>query len=733
MAINYDKNSGLISIETAHTSYQMLADKKGYLLHLYYGKKITGSAEYLLTFLDHGFSGNPDIAGMERVYSLDAQPQEYPFYGSGDYRSVCFRAKGNTGADGVDLRFVSAEITDGKYELENLPSSYTDNASGEGVQTLKITLQDKDLGLKVDLLYGIFPENDVITRSVLVTNESNNEVKLEKVQSLNLDCMPGDRDVMYFHGRHEFERQPDRMRVGHAKIAAYSGRGGSSHQFNPFAILMTPDADEKHGEAVGVHFVYSGNFLIDAEKDQNEMVRLTAGLPEEGFEWILHSGETFTAPEAVMTYSESGLGLLSRRIHRFFRQHICRGAWRDKERPILINNWEATYFTFDGDKIVDIASQAKELGVEMMVLDDGWFGKREDDLSGLGDWVVNEKKLKGTMKDVADRVNALDMKFGLWFEPEAVSEDSDLYRAHPDWAFKIPNKPIIRGRHELILDFSRKEVVDHIFEMMREVLDNANIIYVKWDFNRSIADFYSAELPSDRQGEVAHRYVLGVYDLLERLRDRYPELLIEGCSGGGGRFDAGMLCYTPQIWCSDNTDAIERIHIQYGTSFGYPSVTVGAHVSAVPNHQTGRVTPFNTRGTVAMSGSFGYELNLGLLSDEEKHEVTEQIALFKKYRHVIHTGDMYRLTNPQETDALLAAWMFVAEDKSEALLNLVTLNVHGNLGSCYINLEGLDEDASYRDETSGIVYTGSQLMNAGYPVRDFTGEYQARQVHFIRL
>lgn len=432
-----------------------------------------------------------------------------------------------------------------------------------------------------------------------------------------------------------------------------------------------------------------------------------------------------------MAFSGQGLGALSRRYHKLYRYHLCRGKYRDIPRPVLINNWEATYFDFTGDKIYEIARQAKELGVEMLVLDDGWFGKRDTDYSGLGDWETNEKKLGGTLKSLVDRINGLGMKFGIWVEPEMVSEDSELYRTHPDWAFAIPGRKPVRGRSQLVLDFSRPEVVDFIYNQISAVLDSANIEYMKWDMNRSISDVYSAMTTSDRQGEVLYRYVLGLYDFLERLHINYPDLLVEGCSGGGGRFDAGMLYYCPQIWCSDNTDAIDRISIQYGTSFGYPISTVGSHVSTAPNHQNGRMTPLKTRGAVAMAGSFGYELDLCKLTQEEKQCIKAQIEQYHKYWNVIHNGAYYRLTNPMEQE--VAAWQFVSEDKRESLIQAVMLNTHGNPIVPYVKAAGLDPEKQYQEEATGRIYTGAALMYGGIPIPQRPEEYLAYEIYLVEV
>lgn len=732
MYIEFDDNNNIFTINTINTSYQIKIDKYGFLLHLYYGSLIKGSTDYLITYADRGFSGNPYAAGEDRTYSLDVLMQEYPCQGNGDYRNPALRIKDQNGAYSCDLRYKGHTIKEGKYSIPNLPAVYADeNDTETKAYTLEIIMEDEHSGLLVTLYYGVIPKYDIITRAEKIENVKENSIVIDKAQTACIDFLDGGYDLITFYGRHAMERNFQRTKIAHGSTVIGSRRGTSSHQYNPFIIVAEKETTEDFGGCYGLSFVYSGNFKAEAETDQYNQTRVTMGLQDELFSWNLGQGESFYTPEIAMSYSANGLTSLSRNYHKLYRNNLCRGKYKNIERPVLINNWEATYFDFTGDNIYNIAKQAAELGVEMFVLDDGWFGKRDDDNSGLGDWFVNEEKLEGTLSTLAKRINSLGMKFGLWVEPEMISEDSELYRSHEDYAFKIPGKAPVRSRNQLVLDFSRKEVVDYIYESICKVLDNANVEYIKWDMNRSITDVYSVAADYEKQGEVLHRYMLGVYDFLERLNNRYPDLFIEGCSGGGGRFDAGMLYYTPQIWCSDNTDAIDRIKIQYGTSFGYPISCVGSHVSAVPNHQTGRSTPINTRGVVAMSGSFGYELDLSKISEEEKKCVKSQIESFHKYWNVIHNGDYYRLTNPYKED-MFAAWEFVTEDKSESLLNIVTLDNHGNLPALYVKLKGLDSEAEYEETMTNRKYYGSALMNAGISIPYMNGEYKAVQLHFVK-
>ena len=728
MGIIYCEKDRIFTLQTKNTTYQMQVDRYGFLLHLYYGKKTDGCMDYLLTYYDRGFSGNPYDAGEDRTYSMDTLPQEFPCYGNGDFRSTAFAVENADGSMSCDLRYKSHTIRDGKYNLEGLPAVY---ASDKEAQTLEILMEDPVTGVKVVLLYGVLPAQDIITRSVCVKNESSGKIYLNKIESASLDFLYGDYELLTFYGRHAMERNVQRVPVVHGTQKIGSVRGTSSHQYNPMMILAEKETTEDKGNCYAMSFVYSGCFQGEVLKDQLNQTRMMLGLQEEAFRYPLETGEMFQAPEVILSYSSEGMNRLSQNLHHCIRQHICRGKYKEEICPILINSWEAAYFDFTGDTIYELAKAAKEVNIDMLVMDDGWFGKRDDDNSGLGDWFVNEKKLGGTLGNLIKRINDLGVKFGIWIEPEMVSEDSDLYRKHPDWALTVPGRNPVRSRNQLVLDFSRKEVVDEIYDQICKVLDQGNIEYVKWDMNRSLMDVYSSVTRD--QGRVLHDYVLGLYDFLERLVQRYPNLLIEGCSGGGGRFDAGMMYYTPQIWCSDNTDAIDRLRIQYGTSFGYPVSVVGSHVSAVPNHQTGRKTPLHTRGVVAMSGTFGYELNLMKLSEEEKQEIREQIAEYKSYASIIQNGLYYRLSNP--TTEEICAWEFVHTDEKEqskVLLNIVMQVIHGNMTVNYVKLQGLEETAVYREEKSGKRYTGAALMYGGMPLPIEPGEYQAYQYCFVK-
>ncbi len=722
MAIQYQQEKQLFSLNTRHTTYQMKVDSKGFLLHLYYGGRISGNMGYLLTYYDRGFSGNPAAAGNDRTYSLDALPQEYPQAGTGDYRSSALVIRNADGSEYCDLRYVSHEIKKGKYGLKGLPAVYAPEAEAE---SLEILLEDPVSRVQVRLLYGVLEDEDIITRSVEISNSGDDPVCVEKAASACLDFVGGEYDLVSFCGRHAMERNFQRTRIAHGCQVIGSRRGTSSHQYNPAVIIADKNATEDTGSCYGMVFVYSGNFMCEAERDQYGQTRAIMGLHSDLFHYPLEKGEKLVIPETILCYSAQGFGGLSRRYHRCIRTHLCRGKYSRQPRPVLINSWEAAYFDFNGETIYRLAKEAAELGIDMVVMDDGWFGKRDNDDSGLGDWQVNEEKLGCTLGELIRKVNAAGVKFGIWIEPEMVSEDSDIYRSHPDWAIRIPGREPVRARNQLVLDFSRQEVRDHIFDQICSVLDQGKIEYVKWDMNRSLTDIYSME---KAQGKVTYDYVLGVYEFLERLMQRYPDLLIEGCSGGGGRFDAGMLYYTPQIWCSDNTDAIDRLRIHYGTSFFYPVCAVGAHVSAVPNHQTGRSVSLHTRGVVAMAGTFGYELNPETLSDQEKEQIKGQIADYKKYEELIREGDYYRLSDPFED--VYAAWALVSDDRKRVLLSVVMQEIHGNMTVSYVRLKGLMADAVYRDTETGMEYYGSALMEAGLPMPVQMGEYLAYQKYF---
>ena len=729
MSIRIDHETGLITLHTLHTSYQMWADGQGVVHHLYYGPAIGGSDLRGLEFYsDCGFSPQPAGMDRQRDYSLDTLCQEYTGSGVGDYRIGCLRLAGPDGSRAADLRFVSAEAVPGKYALPGLPAACAEDGACE---TLRLKLKDKVNGLAVTLLYGVFAQADVITRAALLENEGSGSIRLDKAASACLDLPFGKWELIHFHGRHCMERQPERVPLSHNIQTLRSARGASSHQHNPFAILAAPHTTEETGECLGAMLVWSGNFKIECEVSQMQSTRLVAGVSDDDFSWTLEPGGQFAAPEVLFCYSDQGLSELSARYHRFLQRHIIRSPWRDKPRPILINNWEATYMDFDAQRIWDIARQARDLGVEMLVLDDGWFGERSDDSSGLGDWQFNEKKLGCTFDQLIGRVREMGLLFGLWIEPEMVCANTALYAAHPDWALSIPGRAPATGRSQLVLDMGRPDVVDYLYNLFHRLLAEHDIAYIKWDMNRNLTDVYSRALPPERQGEAAYRYMLGLYSLLDRLTRDFPQVLFEGCAGGGGRFDAGMLCYCPQIWCSDDTDAIHRIKIQYGTSFGYPPCAMGSHISASPNHQTGRSTLLSTRAVVAMAGTFGYELDLQKLTADEKEMVKAQIVRYKQLQPLLLEGRCERLTDAV-TDTCFTAWQFTAPDRSRAAVSVVVIDPQANPWPIHIRLRGLDPQALYHESLTERVYTGAALCHAGLTLPIMQGDYPAVQIMIER-
>lgn len=715
----------VFTLQTVNTTYQMKVDEHQVLLHLYYGKRIQESMEYLLTFYDRGFSGNIYDAGMDRTYSLDVLPQEYASFGNGDYRNTCLSIRYADGTYSTDLRFHSYEIIKGKYNLSGLPAVY---AKEQEAMTLKITLADPVTDVQVDLMYGVLEEQDIITRSATIRNAGSRDIVVKKAASASIDFLYGTYDLISFYGRHAMERNVQRSEIVHGTQVIGSRRGTSGHQYNPAVILAQKDTTEEHGECYGMVFVYSGNFKLEAEKDQYDQTRVIMGLQEDLFEYRLGMNERLEIPETILAYSDQGLSHLSHIFHACMKKNLCRGRYKESIRPVLVNSWEAAYFDFDGNTLIELAKEAAGLGIDMVVMDDGWFGKREDDNCSLGDWTVNEAKLGCTLKELTEQINTLGVKFGIWFEPEMISEDSELYRQHPEWALVIPKRAPVRSRNQLVLDLTKREVRDHIFEKICKILDAGNIEYVKWDMNRSLCDIYS---DITEIGKVTYEYVKGVYDILERLLEKYPNILFEGCSGGGGRFDAGMLYYTPQIWCSDNTDAINRTKIQYGTSFIYPIATVGSHVSAVPNHQTGRSVSLQTRGIVAMAGTFGYELDLRKLTVEEKEEITEQVKKYKRDAELILNGQYYRLSGADEKR--YCAWEFVSEDQKKILINVVMLEIEGNMTVVYVKGKGLDPEAVYRETVTKKRYCGAAIMAAGFPLPIEQQEYASYQIELEKV
>ena len=721
MSITFDEREKVFHLTTKNTSYIMKVAKEKYLSHVYWGRKIkTPDMENAQLNRFISFDAVPDT--KDRGYSLDFVCQEYPVGCGTDYRIPAVQAVFSDGSRAVELIYDSYKITSGKPKLKGLPATYIEDASE--ADTLEIVLTDTLKSMKVVLMYTAYNEIDAITRSVRIINESSEQILLEKVMSASVDYETSDYDFVELSGAWGRERHIERNRLRSGIQSIESRRGASSHQLNPFFALASKNANEEYGEVYGFNLVYSGNFTAGVEVDQIFKARAYIGMNDYDFSWLLESGESFQAPEAVMVYSSHGFGEMSRVYHRLYRKRLVRGKYRDAIRPILANNWEATYFDFNEEKILELAKTASELGIELLVLDDGWFGKRNSDNCSLGDWYVNKEKLPDGIGGLAEKVKEYGILFGLWFEPEMVSPDSDLYRAHPDWCIHIPGRERTECRNQLTLDLSREDVCEYIIKTVSQVLDEAAIGYVKWDMNRHMSELGSAGLPPKRQKEMPHRYMLGLYHVMEEIVSKHPDVLFESCSGGGGRFDPGMLYYMPQTWTSDDTDAVERLYIQYGTSLVYPVSAMGCHVSAVPNHQAHRMTSLSMRGDVAMSGNFGYELDLAAFTEEEKDEVRMQIKQYKDLRTFIQSGDMYRLQSPFEGNT--TAWQFISEDGKDIFAAYFRILCEVNGGISRMKFTALEADAVYEllGVNGGKRYSGDELMNIGLSA-DLWGDFNS--------
>ncbi len=698
--ITYNESIRTIKLDTPNTSYVLGVLDGGFLLNLYYGRRLPDDDLWSLSNRLPSASFSPSDPEYPH-FSQDASPMEYPTNGRGDFRVSALSVRCADGNSVTDLRYVSHRVFPGKPDLPGLPHLYAD---GDGLcDTLEVTMRDPCTGVEAVLVYTVFRDCDAIAKHVRLTNRGERPVKLERALSSCVDLPSMKYDLITLWGRHAKERQFERRPLAHGLQGIRSKRGSSSHNQNPFAALAETGATETTGEVYGFNLVYSGNFTLTAEVDHNATTRVVMGIEPTDFCWALAPGESFVTPEAVHVFSAEGLGGMSRVFHRCYGEHLIRGRWKTEKRPLLINSWEAAYFDFDTEKLISFAARAKELGIGMLVMDDGWFGKRNNDKSSLGDWFVNEDKLD--LGRLIDTVHGMGLKFGIWYEPEMISPDSELYRAHPDWCVHVQGRTPSIARHQYVLDVSREDVRENLFEQIRAVMGRYPIDYVKWDFNRNISEAGSALLPSDRGGEFFHRFVLGTYELQDRLIREFPDLLFENCSGGGGRFDPGMLYYSPQIWASDNTDPIERLNIQFGTSLCYPASSMGAHVSACTR------TGYRTKGDVALWGTFGYELDPNKLSDGDREIVKEQIAEYHKYYDLIRDGDLFRLICPWD-DPFVCAWSFVSGDKHEALVTLVRMRRQEET-LLHLKLQGLLPDVIYTVEGTREKYSGALLMYAG--------------------
>lgn len=724
MSITYFEDKRVFSLDTAGTTYQMQIGKGDYLVHLYYGERLEGTAESVYTYNANIYCPEPmDLP--PGTLSPNMLMLEYPASGTGDYRTPCIDVIFADGSRALDLRYSAHRIYSGKQPIKGMPSAF---AGEKDIQVLEITLKDTVKDFYATLVYSVSEDTDSITRSAYILNKEPEPVVLKSALSCCVDIYGGrEYDLVRFMGRALMERELIRTPLTQGKLSSESVQGLSGHSSNPFIILCGKNTGENTGDCMGVMLIYSGNFTASAELEPHGNARITAGIHPSGFSWRLDNGETFRTPEAVISYSGSGFSKLSDNFHRIIREHICRGSYSLKRRPVLLNSWEALIYDFDYDKLMSLADAASDCGIEMLVLDDGWFGKRNTDDCSLGDWVPNEKKLGGTLANLAAGVNERGLKFGLWFEPEMISRDSDLYRANPDWCLQCPGRTPAECRNQLVLDMSRPEVCEYLYNSISAVLSSANIEYVKWDMNRPLTDVYSAKLPPDRQGELYHRYVLGLYGLLDRLTTDFSNVLFEGCASGGGRFDAGMLYYFPQIWCSDNSDAVDRLFIQYNTSFGYPMSAVSAHVSPAKSHQTERSMPLETRWITAMTGAFGYELNVTLLSPEERKEILRQTVFYREYADLFLKGRYCRLNDPNKND--IAAWAYVSENGDTAFVGAVQRHFSPNNCPAVLRLSGLLSGARYNVSEAGrqilTGVTGDVLMKAGITVKYRREEYPA--------
>ncbi len=710
MPITFDEKRKIFKLDTLDSTYA-IGIREGYLIHLYYGKKIPDDNLLDLPFRGYFATISPKNVHVDDYkFSLDVQPMEYSCNGSGDYRLAALSIKDSMGRTTTDIRYLDHKIYDGKPKLKGLPATYCNDDSE--AQTLELITIDKFTGAKVTLYYTAFANYSVVTESVKVENTGKETFEIEKVASCCVNFPSMDYNMINLSGVWSRERRVITRHLAHGIQSVASKRGSSSHNHNPFVALVDDKGGEDFGDAFGFNLVYSGNFSADIETDYLDCTRLVMGINPIDFTWVVEPGDEFQSPEVVMVYSDSGMGKMSRTFHDLYNNNLIRGEWKNKKRPLLINSWEGSGFDFDQETLVRYAKKAKKLGIELLVMDDGWFGHRDSDNSSLGDWFVNESKLKGGLTKLIERVNAEGVQFGIWYEPEMISEDSELYKAHPDWCVHVEGREQSPARQQYVIDMTRQDVRDCIFNQMYDVLSKNNIAYLKWDYNRAITEPASVMLDARHSKEFFHRFILGTYELMDRITSAFPHILFESCAGGGGRFDAGMLYYMPQAWASDNTDPIERLTIQFGTTMCYPASSMGAHVSACDR------TGIETKAAVAMAGTFGYEFDPKEMSEEDKEKVKEQVKDYHRYYNVIHFGDLYRIIAPTD-DEFKCAWEYVAKDKSEALLTVVIKNraPHDFL---LIKMKGLDPEKMYRDETDGEIYSGALLMNAGINLTDGT-------------
>lgn len=730
MQITYDPKEKLFHLYNHQISYVIGILKNGHLGDFYFGKTLTGPLCQAQFRMDQNRGLTNYIETGDFSFSLNLERLVYPCFGTTDYRPPAIDLKDSRGSRVIDFKYDSHTLYAGKKLKNGLPSM---RPSKDRAMTLEIICTDAVSQATLKLFFTLFKEEAAIVKSSMLINGGASSIEINRLMSTSMDLIDHDWQWCHLYGDWIKERHVDTFPLHHGTQSIGSLRGASSSAHNPFVMLKRPSTTECAGEALGVALVYSGNFLIEGYVDSDGRTRLMAGIHPQNFAWCLEENQVFESPEALIVYSDAGTGQMSRTFHDVIRTHLIHEKWQNKNRPVLINNWEATYFDFDADKLIALAKASKKLGIELFVLDDGWFGERNDDTCGLGDWFVNTKKIPSGLGKLSEQIHAEGLQFGLWIEPEMINRGTQLYREHPDWLIGDPNRNYSHGRNQYILDFSREEVVDGIFQQLIKVLDDAQVDYIKWDMNRNMTEPFSTALPANRQGELAHRYILGVYALYEKLTDRYPNILFESCSAGGGRFDLGMLYYAPQAWTSDNTDAVERLKIQYGTSMLYPLSSMGSHVSDVPNHQVKRNTSLKMRGDVAYFGTFGYELDVLKMSDTDCEQVIQQIDFFKKYRTLIHSGDFYRLLSPYSNQT---AWMVMDKEKSKGLVAWYQVLARSNASYDVLKLQGLQEQALYRITGFDTPVSGAYLMQFGLMIRpsfngitttsDATGDYQSR-------
>lgn len=734
--IEFNKENQIFRLETQASTYCIkIADD--FVCHAYYGPKLANDDVTYLTRIDEP-PFTPGKNEREMHSFLDCVPQELPADGLGDFRESAVSVTDSQGRNGVFVKYVSYKITKGAKKINGLPCVFSENE--EDCSTLEILCEDPVLKLQINLIYVVFEKIDAIVRSVYFKNKGNQTLFIKKALSASFDMDNEDFDVITLHGSWARERQISRHSVHLGKQGVVSMRGETSHQEHPFVAVLNKNSGWNEGNVYAMNFIYSGNFSSCVQLNQFDSIRVNMGINSENFCWKLNENEEFFTPQVVLAFSQNGLNGTSHVFHELYKNHLIRSPYKSKPRPILINNWEATYFNFDTEKLLEIAKEAAKSGIEMLVMDDGWFGKRNSDNCSLGDWTVNEEKIKGGLKNLVCEVNKLGLKFGIWFEPEMISPKSNLFTEHPDWAIQIPGRKPGLSREQLVLDITRKEVRDYAYNCVSSILKSANIEYVKWDMNRQLSDIGSICLSKDQTGEFYHRYVLSLYEMQERLVNEFPDLLLENCSGGGARFDPGMLYFSPQIWCSDDTDAIERLGIQEGTLLMYPASTIGSHVSVCPNHACGRNTPFKTRGYVAMTGTFGYELDITKLSEDEKNMISHQIELYKKYNEIIQNGDYYKIASYAENNNF-DCWQFVKKDKSQAIVTFVQVLNHPNYKSRFIKINGLDENKNYKiefidenqDENPPSILSGLTLKNAGLKIKRPWGDFESRLIQITRI